>query len=115
MRFPVVFILSAPAPLVAPRNIDDRRDSGAESGEKRLAERAGAKRRPPSADGSAPLMRFSRIQIVTSTRFAQRNGRGREGDMADRKPVESGKEMALPPSPPLRTGRETFASSGSSH
>ena len=39
---------------------------------------------------------------------------GREGEWADRKPVESGKEMALPPSPPLRTGRETFASSGSS-
>jgi hypothetical protein len=30
MRFPVVFIPSAPAPLVAPRNIDDGRDSGAE-------------------------------------------------------------------------------------
>ncbi len=60
-------------------------------------------------------MRFGKIQIVTSTQFAQRNGRGREGEWADRKPVESGKEMALPPSPPLRTGRETFASSGSSH
>ena len=33
-------------------------------------------------------MRFSGIQIVTSTRFAQRNGRGREGERADRKPVE---------------------------
>jgi hypothetical protein len=33
-------------------------------------------------------MRFSGIQIVTSTRFAQRNGRGREGKRADRKPVE---------------------------
>ena len=33
-------------------------------------------------------MRTSRIQIVTSTRFAQRNGRGREGERADRKPVE---------------------------
>jgi hypothetical protein len=28
--------------------------------------------------------------------------------------VESGKETALPPSPPLRTGRESFPSSGSS-
>ena len=27
---------------------------------------------------------------------------------------ESGKEMALPPSPPLRTGLESFPSSGSS-
>ena len=43
---------------------------------------------PLFADGSVPLMRFSAIQIVTSTRFAQRNGRGREGERADRKPVE---------------------------
>ena len=34
------------------------------------------------------MMRFSGIQIVTSTRFAQRNGRGRQGERADRKPVE---------------------------
>jgi hypothetical protein len=33
-------------------------------------------------------MRSSKFQIVTSTRFAQRNGRGREGERADRKPVE---------------------------
>jgi hypothetical protein len=40
-----------------------------------------------------------------------RGGRGEGRPLS----VESGKEMALPPSPPLRTGRETFASSGSSH
>jgi len=33
-------------------------------------------------------MRSSIFKIVTSTRFAQRNGRGREGERADRKPVE---------------------------
>ena len=33
-------------------------------------------------------MRTSGIQIVTSTRFAQRNGRGRQGERADRKPVK---------------------------
>src|SRR5271169_5566697 len=35
-----------------------------------------------------PLMRSSYLKIVTSTRFAQRNGRGRQGERADRKPVE---------------------------
>ena len=49
---------------------------------------AGAKRRLPSADGRTPLMRSSNFKIVTSTRFAERNGRGREGERADRKPVE---------------------------
>ena len=49
---------------------------------------AGAKRLPASTSGSVALMRSGRIQIVTSTRFAQRNGRGREGERADRKPVE---------------------------
>ena len=53
-------------------------ESGAEDGEK--PERNVA----PSADGSVSLMRFSWIQIVTSTRFA----RGREGKRADRKCVE---------------------------
>src|SRR5665213_3644399 len=51
-------------------------------------EGAETKRRPPSTDGSTPLMRSSKFQIGTSTRFAQRNGRGREGERADRKPVE---------------------------
>jgi hypothetical protein len=60
-------------------------------------------------------MRSIRIQIVTSTRIAQRNGRGREGDKADRKPVEranrvlvtadlvyvSQRELLLAPSPHL--------------
>jgi hypothetical protein len=40
-------------------------------------------------------MRFSGIQIVTSTRFAQRNGRGREGERADRKPVEREKRVLV--------------------
>ena len=60
----------------------------AEGGEERLAERSRSETPPPSTDGSTPLMRSSRTQIVTSTRFAQRNGRGREGERADRKPVE---------------------------
>jgi len=64
------------------------RESGAESGEERLAERSRSETPPPSADGRTPPMRSGRIQIVTSTRFAQRNGRGREGNRADRKPVE---------------------------
>jgi hypothetical protein len=32
------------------------------------------------------------MQLVTSARFAQRNGRGREGDRADQKPVKRSKE-----------------------
>ena len=61
---------------------------GRESGEERLEERSRSETPPPSTDRSTPLMRSNKIQIVTSTRFAQRNGRGREGETADRKPVE---------------------------
>jgi len=31
---------------------------------------------------------FERMSLVTSARFAQRNGRGREGEGADRQPVK---------------------------
>jgi hypothetical protein len=57
------------------------RRAGKLSGEQRGASRGTKPERnaPPSADGSRPLVRSARIQIVTSTRFAQRNGRGREG------------------------------------
>jgi len=65
-----------------------QRESEAESGEERLAERSRSETPPRPTDGSTPFMRSSRIQIVTSTRFAQRNGRGGEGERADRKPVE---------------------------
>jgi hypothetical protein len=47
---------------------------------------AGAKRRPPFTDGSVPLVRLCKFEAATNTRFAQRNGRGREGERADRKP-----------------------------
>jgi hypothetical protein len=40
-------------------------------------------------------MRSSKIQIVTSTRFAQRNGRGREVERGDRKPVERANPMLV--------------------
>ena len=70
------------------RSADEGRESVAESGEKRLAKRSRSGTPPPFADGSVPLMRFSRIRIVTSTRFAQRNRRGGEGERADRKPVK---------------------------
>ena len=56
---------------------------------------AGAKRLPASTSGSVALMRSGRIQIVTSTRFAQRNGRGREGERADRKPVEGANRVLV--------------------
>jgi len=68
------------------RSADGGRESGAESGEELLAERSRGETPPRSTDGSTPLMRSGRILIVTSTRIAQRNGRGREGERADRKP-----------------------------
>jgi hypothetical protein len=64
------------------------RESGADSGEELLAEPSRSETSPPSTDGSTPLMRSGRIQIVTSTRIAERNGRGREGEKADPQPVE---------------------------
>ena len=53
---------------------------------------AGAQRRRRAADGSQPLMRLFELPLVTRARFAQRNGRGWEGDRDNRKPVERSKE-----------------------
>src|SRR5208282_4165980 len=84
---------------------------GAESGAERWNRASGvesaAERRDASPDGSLggrDERAFWRLE---------RTGAG--GSEERPLSVESGKEMALPPSPPLRTGRETFASSGSSH
>jgi hypothetical protein len=64
-------------------------ESGAEGGEKRLANRSGSV--TPAAGPQTEARRFCgprRCELVTSARFAERNGRGREGDRADRQPVE---------------------------
>ena len=66
------------------------RGSGAERSAWRIA--AGAQR-PPPIRGRKPaaLAANARLPLVTSARFAQRNGRGREGEGADRQPVEYSK------------------------
>ena len=81
-------IISVPVALDYASVCERGRESGVESGEKRPAKRSRSETPAPFEDWSVPLMRFSRIQIVTSTRLAQRNGRGRQGEGADRKPVE---------------------------
>ena len=60
-----------------------RRDGGNE---------AEAKRRRRAADGSPPLMRLFELPLVTRAGFAKRNGHGRAGKRADRKPVHRSKE-----------------------
>ena len=51
----------------------------------------GAQRRRRAADGSPPLLRPMHMPLVTSARFAERNGRRREGDRDDGQPVERSK------------------------
>ena len=70
-----------------------RGESGAEGGEQRLAKRSRSETsRRRAADGSLPRSRpYRECQLVTSARFAERNGRGREGERADRQPVERSK------------------------
>ena len=64
-------------------------ESGAEGEEERIANRSRSatplpsRRRKPAA-----LAAHARLPLVTSARFAERNGRGREGEGADRQPVE---------------------------
>ena len=67
-------------------------ESGAESGEKRLAE--SQPERNAAAEPQTEARRSCgtvRMPLVTSAHFAKRNGRGREGDRADRQPVKRSK------------------------
>ena len=67
-------------------------ESGAEGEEERIANRSRSatplpsRRRKPAAFAA-----HARLPLVTSARFAERNGRGREGEGADRQPVERSK------------------------
>ncbi len=45
----------------------------------------------PRSQRKPPLIQQSKIPLVTNTRFAQRNGRGREGERADEKTVKRNK------------------------
>jgi hypothetical protein len=56
-----------------------RRDGGTQS------ERNDRRR---AAGGSTPIIRHHAMPLVTSALFAKRNGRGREGNRADRQPVK---------------------------
>ena len=67
-------------------------ESGAEGGEKRLANRS--RSATPAAEPQTEARRScgpAPLQLVTSARFAKRNGRRREGDRADGQPVERSK------------------------
>jgi len=69
------------------------RRAGKRSGERRDGGNgAGAQRRRRAADGSQPLMRLFELPLVTRAGFAKRNGHGRAGKRADRKPVQRSKE-----------------------
>lgn len=55
----------------------------------RIAERAGAKRRRRTTDGSLTLLRhLQRMQARDEREVPKRNGRGREGERADPQPVK---------------------------
>jgi hypothetical protein len=65
------------------REVERRRRGGELGALGAVAQRREASRQRKPATTAAQF-----IASVTSTRFAQRNGRGREGERADRKPVE---------------------------
>jgi hypothetical protein len=49
----------------------------------------------PRSQRKPPLIQQSKIPLVTSTRFAQRKGRGREGERADGETVERAKRVLV--------------------
>ena len=88
-RFPVLQC------LMRLRSAVGVRESGAKSGEKRIAHRSrsatAAVEPQTEARRSCALAAHARMPLVTSARFAQRNERGREGDGDDQQPVERSK------------------------
>ncbi len=66
--------------------------SGAKAESNALNNGAEAQRRAPSRRRKPPFMRpLERMSLVTSARFAKWNGRGREGEGADRQAVNRSK------------------------
>jgi hypothetical protein len=66
-------------------------ESGAEGEEERIANRSRSATPLPSRRRKPPLLRQALpMRLVTIARFAERNGRGREGEGADRSPWSVG-------------------------
>ena len=89
----LIQMLGDPFCLFKPlRSVIGERESGAEGGEKRVAERNRSATPPPSRRRKpAAFVAVCECPLVTSARFAEWKGRGREWDRGDQQPVERSK------------------------